>query len=114
MAPVLVAQSPSGPVVKYIGRHHTERTETLDLGLTDQVGASQTEGLGKAFWTEAATQTKANNPEIYQTSWKALKRKGSLGRRTGADPAKCRLPHTGQPVAEGDEGASAGFHPKET
>lgn len=70
MASVLIAQSPGRPIGKYIGHHHRESTETLDLSLKDQVGVSQTDKLGRALWTEAVIQTKANKPDIYQTSWK--------------------------------------------
>lgn len=52
MAYDLIAHSPSRPLVKYIGHHHGERTEILDLGLKDQVGVSQREKLGRIFWTD--------------------------------------------------------------
>ena len=68
MASDLPAHSPSRPLVKYISHHHKERTETLDRGLKNQVGDSQREKLGRIFWT------KADKPEIYQSSWTVLEK----------------------------------------
>lgn len=73
MASVLIAQSPSRPVVKYTGHHYRERIETLNLGLIDQVAFPIQESW-EGHSGQKQIQAKANKPEIYQTSWKVLKR----------------------------------------